>query len=103
MELARVEGTIVSTAKSDRLKSLKLLLVNLIAPDMKPTGNYVVAVDAVGAGEGEIVIVVRGSSARQAAQLANVPTDTAIVAIVDSVEHRGVTKYQKGTSSDVRP
>lgn len=103
MELARVEGTIVSTAKADRLKSLKLLLVNLIGPDMKPSSNYLVAVDAVGAGEGEVVIVVRGSSARQAAQLATVPTDTAIVAIVDAVEHKGVIKYQKHTSSDVRP
>ena len=101
MELARVEGTIVSTAKTERLKSLKLLLVNLIAPDLKPSNNYLVAVDAVGAGEGEVVIVVRGSSARQADQLANVPTDTAIVAIVDTVEHKGEIKYKKGSSKDI--
>lgn len=102
MELARVEGTIVSTAKADRLKSLKLLLVNLIAPDLKPSGNFLVAVDAVGAGEGEVVIVVRGSSARQADQLTNVPTDTAIVAIVDTVEHKGEIKYQKHSREDAR-
>ena len=100
MELAKVEGTIVSTAKSDRLKSLKLLLVNLIAPDLKPSNNYLVAVDSVGAGEGEIVIIVRGSSARQTDQLANVPTDTAIVAIVDSIEQHGLIKYRKHTSQD---
>ncbi len=95
MELGRVEGTIVSTAKTDRLKGFKLLLVNLIGPDTKPTNNYVVAVDSVGAGEGEVVIVVRGSSARQVDQLSNVPTDTSIVAIVDSIELRGATVFKK--------
>ena len=95
MDLARVEGTIVSTAKSDRLKSFKLLLVNLIAPDMKPSNNFLVAVDSVGAGTGEVVLVVKGSSARQSAELANVPTDASIVGIVDSVEHLGKLKYKK--------
>lgn len=95
MELARVEGNVVSTAKNDRLDGYKLLLVNLIGPDLKPTSSYLVAVDSVGAGEGEIVIVVRGSSARQSAQLTNVPTDSSIVAIVDSIELREKTIYQK--------
>ena len=95
MELGRVEGTIVSTAKTSRLKGFKLLLVNLIGPDTKPTSNYVVAVDSVGAGEGEVVIVVRGSSARQVDQLTNIPTDTSIVAIVDSIELRGTTLFKK--------
>jgi ethanolamine utilization protein EutN len=98
MELARVEGTVISTAKNERLNGYKLLLVNLISPDMKPTANYLVAVDSVGAGEGEIVIVVRGSSARQSAELANVPTDTSIVAIVDTVEFRDKTMYKKSLS-----
>jgi microcompartment protein CcmK/EutM len=95
MELGRVEGTVVSTAKTGRLKGHKLLLVNLVSPDTKPTGNYVVAVDAVGAGEGEIVIVVRGSSARQVDDLANIPTDTSIVAIVDTIEHKGSVVFHK--------
>lgn len=97
MELARVEGTIVSTAKVEKLKGYKLLLVNLIGPDTKPTNNYLVAVDAVGAGKDEIVIIVRGSSARQAAQLVNVPTDSSIVAIIDTIEHKGEIKYNKST------
>jgi ethanolamine utilization protein EutN len=96
MELARVEGTIVSTAKAEKLKGYKLLLINLIEPDLKPTKNFLVAVDSVGAGTGEVVIVVRGSSARQAAALLNVPTDASIVGIVDTIEHKGITKYQKG-------
>lgn len=95
MELGRVEGTVVSTAKTARLKGFKLLLVNLIGPDTKPSGNHVVAVDAVGAGVGEVVIIVRGSSARQVDQLANIPTDTSIVAIVDSIELQGKTVFTK--------
>jgi ethanolamine utilization protein EutN len=95
MELARVEGTIVSTAKSERLIGYKLLLLNLIGPDTKPSGNYVVAVDSVGAGEGEVVIVVRGSSARQSEKLTNVPTDASIIAIVDSIEFKGNTVFKK--------
>lgn len=95
MELARVEGTVVSTVKNDRLSGYKLLIVNLINPDLKTTGQYLVAVDSVGAGEGEIVIVVRGSSARQSAQLSNVPTDSSIVAIVDTIELKKKTIYSK--------
>jgi microcompartment protein CcmK/EutM len=95
MELARVEGTVVSTVKSDRLKGRKLLLINLVGPDTKPTNTYLVAVDSVGAGVGEIVIAVRGSSARQGADLSNVPTDTSIVGIVDSVEMSGKILYRK--------
>lgn len=95
MELGRVEGTVVSTAKVDRLKGYKLLLVNLIDPDTKPTSTYVVAVDTVGAGKGEVVIVVRGSSARQTESLKSVPTDTSIVAIVDSIELKGNVVFEK--------
>jgi len=95
MELAKVEGTIVSTAKAEKLQGYKLLLLNLIQPDMKPSNNYVVAVDAVGAGEGEVVIVVRGSSARQAEKLTTVPTDASIIGIVDTVEFKGETVFQK--------
>lgn len=95
MELARVEGSVVATAKNDRLDGHKLLLVNLVKPDLKPTSNFLVAVDSVGAGDGEIVIVVRGSSARQSAQLANIPTDTSIVAIIDSIEYRKEIIYKK--------
>lgn len=95
MELGRVEGTIVSTAKVDRLQGHKLMLVNLVNPDTKPTSNYVVAVDSVGAGKGEIVLIVRGSSARQTQSMQNVPTDASIIAIIDSVELKGKILYNK--------
>jgi len=95
MELARVEGTIVSTAKAEKLHGFKLLLVNLLKPDTTPTETYLVAVDSVGAGTGEVVIIVRGSSARQTSNLAGVPTDTSIVAIVDSVEFKDKVVFRK--------
>ena len=99
MELGRVVGTVVSTAKVDRLKGYKLLLVNLIGPDTKPTSTFLVAVDSVGAGKDEVVIVVRGSSARQAKSLADVPTDTSIVAIVDSIELKGKIVFDKAKAA----
>ncbi len=95
MELAIVEGTIVSTAKVERLKGYKLLLVNMLTGDMKKTDNFLVAIDSVGAGKGEVVIVVRGSSARQTDKMANVPTDSSIIAIVDSIEHKGNIIFDK--------
>lgn len=95
MELARVEGTVVSTIKTERLKGYKLLLINILNPDLTPTGNHVVAVDTVGAGFGEVVIAVRGSSARQTTNLQKVPTDTSIVAIVDAIEYKNKTVYEK--------
>ena len=95
MELARVEGKIVSTAKTDRLKGFKLLLLNTVQPDMTPKNNYMVAVDTVGAGAGDIVIAVRGSSARQTAVTESVPTDTSIIAIVDTIELQGELLYEK--------
>ena len=95
MELGRVEGAVVSTAKVEQLKGYKLLLINLLGPDIKPTTNYLVAVDTVGAGKGEVVIIVRGSSARQTKSLSGVPTDASIVAIVDSVEMQGKIVFDK--------
>lgn len=99
MEIARVEGTVVSTIKTDRLNGRTLLIINILKPDMTPTNTYHVAVDSVGAGEGEIVIAVRGSSARQTTDLSNVPTDTSIVAIIDTVKMGKKTTYQKGAKN----
>jgi microcompartment protein CcmK/EutM len=95
MDLARIEGSVVATAKVDRLHGHKLLVASLLNPDMTPAGGYVVAIDTVGAGVGEVVLVVRGSSARQTDRTARVPTDTTIVAIVDAVVYRGKAVYEK--------
>ena len=100
MELARVEGKVVSTIKTEKLKGRKLTLINLIGPDAKPTNNYLVAIDPLGAGAGEIVLAVRGSSARQSADLSSVPTDASIIAIVDTIELKGKITYSKDKAED---
>ena len=85
MILARVAGNIVATRKDPRLEGYKLLIVKPVAPDGTPESNYLVAVDVVGAGSKELVLVVSGSSARMAEGCKDKPVDAAIVGIVDSV------------------
>ena len=85
MILARVVGTVVATRKDPRLEGKKLLVVKPVAPDGKDESGYVVSVDTVGAGTGERVIVVAGSSARMAESCKDQPVDSAIVGIVDEV------------------
>lgn len=86
MQLARVVGTVVATSKDPRLEGKKLLVVKIITPDGKETGNYLVAVDTVDAGFRETVLIVQGSSARMAVECKDKPIDTAIIGVVDSVE-----------------
>jgi len=102
MELARVDGSVVATVKVDRLAGHKLLVVTLIRADMTATDTHLVAIDTVGAGVGEIVLVVRGSSARQTDKTATVPTDTTIVAIIDSIVYHGESVYEKASRSENR-
>jgi microcompartment protein CcmK/EutM len=64
MLLGKVVGTVVSTNKEKELEGLKFLLVRALDADNRPTGTLVVAVDAVGAGVGEVVLYASGSSAR---------------------------------------
>jgi ethanolamine utilization protein EutN len=97
VELGKVVGTVVSTAKDAKIEGRKLLIVNLVTGDGKLTANHVVAIDTVGAGLGELVICVRGSSARMAKGMETVPTDTSIVGIVDTLEYKGKVIFQKFT------
>ena len=85
MILARVVGTIVATRKDPRLEGHKLLVVKPVSPEGKEESGYVVAVDTVQAGSGELVIVVSGSSARLAEGCKDKPVDASIVGIVDTV------------------
>jgi microcompartment protein CcmK/EutM len=92
MLLAQVKGQVVASAKLDNLSGRKLLLAEVLTvrPDgLHSTGREVVCVDAVSAGRGEIVLVVMGSSARTAPELGTVPTDAAIVAILDGLTADG--------------
>src|SRR3954468_10498533 len=98
MVLAKVVGTVVATKKEEELSGLKFLLVKGCDADGKPTGSSVVAVDAVGAGVGEIVLYVSGSSARQTKVTKDRPVDATIMAIVDEVELEGARRYVKDGS-----
>ncbi|WP_294185349.1 EutN/CcmL family microcompartment protein, partial [uncultured Clostridium sp.] len=87
MFLAKVVGNVVSTQKNEKLTGSKLLIVKKIDEDENIIGEPVVAIDTVGAGVNEIVIVVTGSGARNATEVGNsIPADTSIVGIVDEVE-----------------
>ena len=96
MIFAWVVGNVVSTNKDEKLVGKKLLLVQPVELGGKEKGNPLVAVDAVGAGEGEFVLLVQGSSARQTVQTEGKPIDCAIVAIVYHVEKDGKCVFEKG-------
>ncbi len=86
MILGRIVGTVVSTRKDPRLEGKKLLIVKPISPEGHDESGYLVAVDTVTAGYRETVLVVSGSSARNAEGCKDRPVDAAIVGIVDSVK-----------------
>jgi microcompartment protein CcmK/EutM len=88
MLLADVVGTVVSSRKDPALDGLKLLAVQPLGKDLLPTGAILVAVDSVGAGVGQRVLIVSGSSARYTQATTGKPADAAILGIVDQVSFR---------------
>jgi microcompartment protein CcmK/EutM len=100
MILAQVMGTVVSTRKDRGLLGLKLMLAREVDGSFQPTGNYVVAADAVGAGTDELVLIAAGSSARMTEVTKDKPVDAVICGIVDSVELDGKDAWRK--HSEVR-
>jgi microcompartment protein CcmK/EutM len=96
MQLGRVTGTLVASRKEPLMSGMKFLVVNQIDEANEETGSYVVAVDAVGAGVGEVVLYASGSSARQTEVTKDRPCDAVIMAIVDSWDVGGEVKYHKG-------
>lgn len=95
MLLGKVVGTVVASRKEPTLDGSTLLLVRGLDLDAKPTSTLVVAVDAVGAGVGEVVLYASGSSARQTEKTKDRPVDATIMAIVDQLEVDGTMKYIK--------
>jgi microcompartment protein CcmK/EutM len=96
MQLARVTGTVVSTRKEQRIEGIKFLLLEKIdAASMEGKKDYVVAMDSVGAGIGEVVFYASGSSSRMTTVTDGKPSDAAIIAIVDSIDLKGERVYQK--------
>jgi microcompartment protein CcmK/EutM len=87
MQIAKVIGTVVSTNKSDKMLGLKMMVVKAIDLDtFEEKGAPIISIDAVGAGVGEIVMLVSGSSSRQTAITDAKPVDNSIVAIIDSID-----------------
>jgi microcompartment protein CcmK/EutM len=99
MQLARVTGTVVSTRKEQRIEGIKFLLLEKIdAATLEGKNDYVVAMDSVGAGIGEVVFYASGSSSRMTTVTDGKPSDAAIIAIVDSIDLRGELVYRKDRS-----
>jgi ethanolamine utilization protein EutN len=84
MIIGKVVGTVVATRKNDRLVGSKLLIVEPLDNMVKGTGRFI-AIDNVGAGVGENVLVVLGSGARVGCNMKDSPIDAAIVGIVDTI------------------
>ncbi len=96
MLIARVTGLVVSTMKHDSLVGSKLLIVQQTDVDGQPKGKPMVAVDAVDAGEGDLVLVARGSAARRTEITRDRPVDNVIMAIVDTLQSNGEVTFRKG-------
>ena len=101
MLIAKVTGSLVSTEKVDSMVGFKLALVEPYRVDPKTraslvtTGRSMVAVDTVGAGEGEFVLITQGSSARLTPETKSLPVDTVIIGIIDSVHVAHDCVYHK--------
>jgi len=90
MQIGRVIGTLVATQKHGKFEGAKLLIVQPLAPDDSPRGPAVLAVDGVGAGVHEkVLIVLEGRAAGEALGRKAAPVDAAIVGIVDTVTING--------------
>ena len=87
MQIARVIGNVVATVKNESLKGRKLLIVQTLDSNLNPKGQPMIALDAAGAGPGELVFWCRGKEASFPFKREDTPTDCTIVGIVDSENH----------------
>ncbi len=87
MQLGRVIGTVVATVKNESLEGRKLLVIQSLDKDLQPQGTPLVALDSVGAGEGELIFWCRGKEASFPFHREDTPTDCTVVAIIDSPAH----------------
>lgn len=83
MIIGKVVGSIFSTRKSEKLTGNKFMIVQPVDMDKKPNGDVMVAIDIIGAGMGEHVLIAQGSAARVGCDMSDAPVDAAIVGIVD--------------------
>lgn len=103
MFVAKVTGSVVATQKASSMVGQKLLVVEPYRIDeadrsrLKSTGRTFVAVDTVGAGNGDYVLIVQGSSARLTPETKQLPVDAAIIGIVDTVHVEQACVYRRET------
>ncbi len=101
MFIAKVVGSLVSTQKVEAMVGYKLLLVEPYRLDaatrqsLTTTGRTFVAVDVLGAGEGDFVLIAQGSSARLTPETKNMPVDTLITGLIDHVHVENHCVYQR--------
>jgi len=95
VQLGRIVGTVVSTAKDPKLEGLRFHVVRNVDLGLKEKETFLVAVDSVGAGVGETVLYATGSSARQTDVTKDRPCDAVIMAIVDSIDVAGKQIFDK--------
>ena len=101
MLVGRVTGNVISTNKSSSLMGAKMLIVQPVDLEtLKMKDDYVICVDDVGAGEGDLVFCAYGSSARQSDTTKNVASDYSIYGIVDSLDMRGKRTYDKAKETN---
>ena len=97
MLIGKVVGTVVATQKDEKMEGMKFLVLKQVDVEGRESSGYVVAVDAMGAGLGEMVLYATGSSARQTTVTDKRPCDAVIMAIIDQWEVGGEVKYRKVT------
>jgi len=101
MFIARVRGNVVTTQKVVKMTGRKLLMIEPLrveedGGEMKPTGRCFVAVDSIGAGTDDLVLVTQGSSARMTETTSDAPVDAVVVGIIDTITVLGDLVYRKG-------
>ena len=96
MTIARVRGTVVATRRSDQVEAAKWLLVEECDQGGAGKGEYLVALDMVGANRGQVVLLTQGSSCRWTQRTDDRPMDTLVVAIVDEIDQAGEVVYAGG-------
>jgi microcompartment protein CcmK/EutM len=96
--IGEVVGSVIATRKTDNMQGLSLRLVRPVTPNMQVIDGYNVAVDAIGANKGELVLVAIGSTARHTRLTDNRPCDAVIMAIIDTWQINGEVKYLKSVT-----
>lgn len=94
MTLALVRGTVVATKRADNIDGAKWLLVEACSQRGEGTGDYLVALDMIGAERGQLVLLTQGSSCRWTRRTDDRPMDTLVVAIVDVIHQAGAAVYE---------